>query len=121
MMKQMSTHIPVVFRVCHELYSLFVPPSHFIDMSNTVTGPGITSIHIQCLHVQYNHNRTQLFLEFMDEVNHKYMYICLFRHCLTREVIWHKSIFHKALEDGIIAIFIHFLRKSQRLPFNIEC
>ena len=30
--------------------------------------------------------------------------VCLFRRYLTRELIWHKSIFHKALKDGIIVI-----------------
>ena len=33
------------------------------------------------------------------------LFVCLFRLYLTREFIWHKSIFHKALKDGIIAIF----------------
>ena len=32
--------------------------------------------------------------------------LCLFRRCLTRELISHKSIFHEALKDGIIAILI---------------
>ena len=38
----------------------------------------------------------------------------LFQRYLTRELIWHKSIFHKALKDGIIAIC--YVRKSQHFP-----
>ena len=35
-------------------------------------------------------------------------FVFLFRQYLTRELTWHKSIFHKALKDGIIA-FCYFL------------
>ena len=45
--------------------------------------------------------------------------VCLFWRYLTRELIWHKSIFHKALKDDIIAFW--YLRKSQCFPFNVEC
>ena len=45
---------------------------------------------------------------------------CLFWRYWTRGVIWNvKSIFHKALNDDIIAIL--FLRKSQCFTLNVEC
>ena len=38
-----------------------------------------------------------------------YLFVCLFWPYLTRELIWHESIFHKALKDGIFFIFFIFL------------
>jgi len=38
----------------------------------------------------------------------------------TRELIWHKSIFHKDLKDGIIA-FCFFEKEPVCFPFNVEC
>ena len=38
---------------------------------------------------------------------------CLFRRHLTREIIWHESIFHKTLKEGIL--FIYFWERASAI------
>ena len=45
------------------------------------------------------------------------LYIFKFRHFLTREFIWQKSIFHKALKYGIIAFCYLLFEKEPVFPF----
>ena len=42
----------------------------------------------------------------------------LFQRYLTREYIWHESIFHKALKDGIVAFCNLILEKVPVFPFS---
>ena len=50
------------------------------------------------------------------------LFVCLFVSTLfnVRELIWHESIFHKALKDGILFICLFIFGKEPVIPFSAK-